>query len=144
MKQNRIIHRIHKNKEFGIIPNSLARDTSLSLAARGLLVAILSHSDDWGINRRLIESMTVLDKKHKIDSGLRELEAAGYARYVQERDVLGRMKTVIHFYDQAVPEEERTAITSRKNHRPPVLPGSVKTDNGKSGGSNKTKAIENQ
>lgn len=76
---NRIHRTKHKkvNGHFTIIPNYSARNESLSMAARGLLLFLLSQDPDQFINKQFIYS-AFPDGRYKIDNAYKELLVQGY------------------------------------------------------------------
>ena len=75
---------------FTIISNLAARDRRLSYRARGLLTAIGSHREGWGITAEKLAKDSP-DGIAAVRSGLKELEACGYLRRYRVRDELGRL-----------------------------------------------------
>lgn len=84
------VFRVEKNKNYTVMSNVHLRDERLSLKAKGLLAMILSLPDDWKYS---IEGLASISKESRssINSGLRELEAAGYLTRRQLRDEKGHM-----------------------------------------------------
>lgn len=84
------VFRVEKNKNYTVMSNVHLRDSRLSLKAKGLLAMILSLPDDWKYS---IEGLAAISKESRssINSGLRELEAAGYLTRRQLRDEKGHM-----------------------------------------------------
>lgn len=81
---------IRSGRNFTIIANSVARNESLSWGARGLLLYMLSHVNEWrepirdGLENRSPDGRT------KVENYARELEAAGYRRYVRYKNEKGQ------------------------------------------------------
>lgn len=71
------VFRIHKEKNYTVISNSVYKDKTISLKAKGLLSLMLSLPDDWDYS---IEGLTKLssDGETSIRSGLKELEEHKY------------------------------------------------------------------
>ena len=69
--------RVEKTKNYTVMSNVHLRDKALSLKAKGLLSLILSLPDGWEYS---IEGLAAISKEGRdgINSGLQELEAAGY------------------------------------------------------------------
>ncbi|MFF8768514.1 helix-turn-helix domain-containing protein [Nocardiopsis dassonvillei] len=76
---------------FTIISNLAARDVRLSYKARGLLTAIGSHREGWGITAEELARKSP-DGISAVRSGLKELEKCGYLRRYRLRDENGRLQ----------------------------------------------------
>ncbi|MFE9642379.1 helix-turn-helix domain-containing protein [Nocardiopsis alba] len=76
---------------FTIISNLAARDARLSYKARGLLTAIASHREGWGITAERLAAVSP-DGLAAVRSGLKELERFGYLRRYRLRDENGRLQ----------------------------------------------------
>ena len=74
---------------FFLIQNEPARDERLSLAARGLLVYMLSMSDDWVFSISGLMQAQKLSRQTVVNL-VKELENAGYLIIKKEQDKLGR------------------------------------------------------
>ena len=70
---------------FTQIPNETARDTSLSLQARAILLYIRSLPHDWKIRPDHIAKENNINRK-TLEKYLKELREAGYIEYVRYRD----------------------------------------------------------
>lgn len=64
-------------QNFTQIPNTMLRDPELSCKAKGLLAMLLSNREGWTSYAEVLKSMTA-DGETAIQSGLKELEVAGY------------------------------------------------------------------
>ena len=84
------VFRVEKNKNYTVMSNVHLRDERLSLKAKGLLAMILSLPDDWKYS---IEGLASISKESRssINSGLKELEEAGYLIRRQLRDEKGHL-----------------------------------------------------
>lgn len=79
--------RIHKRSSYAdatIVPNPTAQNSSLSWAARGLLLYCLSLPAGWRIREEDLIGRSPTGRDH-LRSIVRELEAAGYVRRTQTR-----------------------------------------------------------
>lgn len=90
--------RVEKSRNYTVMSNVHLRDKALSLKAKGLLSLILSLPDDWQYS---IKGLAAICKESKdgINTGLQELEAAGYLvrhRLRRERGQLGQVEYVIY------------------------------------------------
>jgi hypothetical protein len=83
-KSEKIIRLKHES-DFTIIGNSALRDKSLSWAARGLLVYMLSLPSDWNVHENELLAHTT-DKKLATHSAMEELIHAGYVFKCQGKD----------------------------------------------------------
>ena len=85
-----IIHATHRDRAF-IIDRRTIEDECLSWAARGLLVYLLSRTDDWTL--RVEELCKCGDLgRDGLYSLLNELREAGYVTFEHERDEYGRIR----------------------------------------------------
>ena len=66
---------------FAQIANTVLRDDSISHKARGILCALLSNRDGWKSYKKMLQSGC--NKGASVNSGLQELERAGYLWRVQ-------------------------------------------------------------
>lgn len=96
---------------FTVAPNHWARTDRLSYKAKGLLLAIASHSAGYRLTiKQLIAESN--DGKDAIRAGLAELEAAGYLRRVRIRDTSsGRLG----HYEWTLVEDPNDEAGHRKN-----------------------------
>ena len=72
-----MIHRDDHTDSYMVISNGIARDERLTLEARGLLVFMLSMSDEWNFSINGLVSQTGSNRK-MILRLVKELKAAGY------------------------------------------------------------------
>jgi len=86
---------------FTVIANSIIDDQRLSWKARGLLIHILSKPDHWRTNMKHLAAQSA-DGYYAVQSGMAELEDAGYIRRVKAQDSAGRWSTSTIVYDQPV------------------------------------------
>lgn len=63
---------------YTVIQNATARDNRLTYRARGLLLAMLSHPDDWSFNRDRLAALSPGEGQHAVRDALTELEQFGY------------------------------------------------------------------
>ncbi|WP_407541005.1 hypothetical protein Q0M94_06345 [Deinococcus radiomollis] len=71
--------RNRRSDPFTAIPNSTARNSRLSLQAKGLLTVMLSRHDDWTYHLREIQKHST-NGRDATRAAFRELEAAGYVQ----------------------------------------------------------------
>lgn len=86
------IYRAEHQNNYLLVTNDLARDGRLSLAARGLLVFLLSNTDGWTCSTRGLKASTGLSE-HTITKLLKELQAAGYLKITKTRTTSGQFET---------------------------------------------------
>ena len=117
-----MIHRADHTDNYMVISNGIARDDRLSLEARGLLIFMLSMSDDWNFSVKGLMSQTGL-KRSVILRIVKELRDAGYIAYNQEHEKGGKFTAKTwEIYENC------TAVRSDRSR---FSPQSVKTNYGK-------------
>ena len=84
------IMRVQHNKNYTVINNTICKDKRLSWKAKGIWLYAFSRPDDWQFHVDDLINQTT-DKRSAVNSGLRELEKAGYLRREQKRKVDGTM-----------------------------------------------------
>lgn len=87
-----MIFRVFKNKEnpYVMVNKSFVNDESISWKAKGVLLYLLSKSDDWRIYETdIIKHAT--DGRDSVRSAIRELIKAGYIKREKVRDDKGRI-----------------------------------------------------
>lgn len=79
-----------KHKPYSQIGNAMIRDKRLSFEARGVLIFILSHPEDWTFSMEWLIRNAELgrDRAYRI---LKELKACGYCQQSQDRNAKGRV-----------------------------------------------------
>ena len=92
-----IIRRV-KTRDFTIVENKMLRDRKLSYKAKGLLGYLLSHKDGWSITLRNITFLS-LEGVDAIESGVKELVAAGYVKMVRSRNDKGEFDVTYYVSD---------------------------------------------
>lgn len=117
------IFRSSCRSHFTQLPNSMLRDNSISLRARGLLALCLSHSEDWVITKSWIIEQ-VPEGKHAVSAIFRELEASGYAVMTEQRDEVTKqfVSRTWTFYDAPVPAEARSHFSAKDADKRSDLP----------------------
>ncbi len=132
-----MIFRTPKSR-FTAISRELAQDTSLSFAARGMMLYLLSKSDNW--SAQLKDLMRAGDCGMKaIRALLQELESAGYMRRICQHNGK-QLEWITEVYEEPVNTEERTISkgrTKKKQSSPlvnsaPVNSAPVNSANGHS------------
>ena len=106
--------RVEKNKNYTVMSNVHLRDKELSLKAKGLLSLLLSLPDNW---KHSVNGLAAISKEGKagINSGLQELEKAGYLVRRQQRGEHGKMAQV----EYVVYEEPRPPHTDFRDTAKP-------------------------
>jgi hypothetical protein len=109
------VHRNRHDRAFVVVPNQAARHKKLSLAARGLLVTLLSLPDEA---KATIETITddVEEGRQAVAKAFRQLEAAGYLRRERyQNPETGRWCTEMHVSDLPT---DRIPTIGEPNPRP--------------------------
>lgn len=119
MTDNTII-RAPRRRRFVVVDQTVVDDERLTLAARGLLVLLLSRPDDWRIRISDLRKRCHVgrDAVYKL---LRELRKLGYVRYVPNRTACGRLAGGT-YYVHEIPSETLDAAPL------PDLPETVAPD----------------
>jgi hypothetical protein len=86
---------------FTVIQNSIIDDHRLTWKARGLLIFLLSKPDNWRTNMKHLAAQSS-DGYYAVQSGMAELEDAGYILRVKAQDKAGRWSTSTVVHDQPV------------------------------------------
>ena len=91
---------------FTRVPNKLINDKSLSAKAKGIFTYLMSKPDDW--NFYLTEICAhFTDGKTAIQSGIKELEDAGYLKRKRKMNKLGRFEGWVWIIDATDNDENR-------------------------------------
>lgn len=86
---------------FARVRKEALEDASLTWKAKGLLAYLLGKPDNWQVRQRDLMNRSA-DKKTAVQSGMRELETAGYAKREEVRQG-GRFKALIwHISDRTI------------------------------------------
>jgi len=85
-------------QSFTVIQNRIIEDRTLSYKARGLLVFILSKPDHWRTNITHLAGQSP-EGYYSVQTGMRELEAAGYITRTKKQNGAGQWSTVTTVYD---------------------------------------------
>lgn len=100
-----------KRKNFTIISNLLAKDTELSLKAKGMSLIIAHFPENWYFYEEKLQDYCK-DKRTAIANALKELESAGYLFRKQLR-VKGRFANKLWvFNDEKLSKEELSEINT--------------------------------
>lgn len=106
-----MIMRSNHAADFFSIQNATARDERLSLTARGLLVFLLSMSDDWQFSVNGLAKQLGIGR-NKIISLVKELQAAGYISIEKETSQGGKFSgaawTIRETPENRSPENQTT------------------------------------
>lgn len=105
------IFRTPHTSNYTITPNALINDESLSAISRAIQLYLVSKPPSWRFNANDIKRAMGIGL-NKVYRHMRELIAAGYARYVR-----GQSKVTWYFYDtpMGVKQAESTAVIDRVN-----------------------------
>lgn len=94
-----MIHRKEKFEHFTQVDNGIMRTSNISLTAKGLLVFLLTHPDNWKFTVPYIERATGT-KRTKLMTALNELEQNGFLERKSTRE---KGKFVVEFDVYEVP-----------------------------------------
>ena len=86
---------------FTVIQNRIIEDRTISYKARGLLVFILSKPDHWRTNMKHLAAQSS-EGYYSVQSGMAELERAGYIQRIKLQDTAGRWSTHTIVHDHPV------------------------------------------
>jgi hypothetical protein len=87
-------------KDFSIIPNSISRDTNIGIAAKGLLLYLLSNSEKWKVYKTKIH-IILGEKKGTIDRAFKELQDNRYIHSIKCKNDTNQFIGWQHFiYDK--------------------------------------------
>ncbi len=106
------IFRVVKDSDhpFAMINKRILENPNLSFKAKGILAYLLSKPNDWHTNvNDLVQRST--EGEHAIRSGIRELQAAGYLRYRQERNHCAIERWVMEVYEEPLAAAETGTVT---------------------------------
>lgn len=105
-------HLIKKKKNFTIISNLIAKDTSISLKAKGMSLIIAHFPNNWSFYENTMQDFTK-DGKTAISNALKELEAANYLYRIQSRNKFGKFdKKEWLFNDEKIKDVEKEEFLS--------------------------------
>ena len=129
-KKLNTIFRVVKNTNYTVISNYGLRDMRLSAKALGILVKILSYSENYAFTLHSLAA-SFRDGVDSIRSGIRELSDAGYLLRYQERDPNGQLSRTIYLISECpiddVEKVKEQGITFRQEPSF-VLPEGAKID----------------
>jgi hypothetical protein len=97
-----VIHRSRHTQLYVVVPNAIARDTTLSLTARGLLVFLLSVPPEWHVTADMLAQDNP-DSRGAIRKAMTELREARYVLLMRQRAERGRWKQWLEVFD--VPQD---------------------------------------
>jgi len=105
--------RLEKRKSYTIIDNTVLKDKTISLKAKGLLCFVLSLAPTWNFSREgLIASCK--EGRDAVDSAMNELEEKGYLKRDRSRKV-GKYNVVYKFYE--IPFEKYLAVSEKRKRK---------------------------
>lgn len=91
--------RVAKRNRFTTIDRRTIRDARLSFRARGVLVWLLDHPDDWSARSDVIAAAGV-EGRDAIRAAMRELEALGYLVRIKSRNNLGQWEQEVLVFER--------------------------------------------
>ena len=124
------INKGRHESDFTTVYNQTARDTNLSLQARGLLLYMLSLPGNWKVYRKQLAADNNINEK-TVQKYMNELKENGYAEYIQTRKN-GRL-TGGEYYIYPIPQKHlkatggATSTTDPKNGPVEKAPGEKHT-----------------
>lgn len=107
-----MIHRAKHDKGFLRVDYSTVRDETLSFEARGLLIFLLSMTDDWEFSIKGISRQTNTSER-SVMRIIKELKEAGYITQEKRKDARGHFNSYTwHIYETAELRENRTSVNA--------------------------------
>ena len=101
------IIRIEEREQWTIITKDIGEDSTLSLAAKGMMLHLLGKPDNWVVRvDDLVNRST--DSKYVVRKTLNELIKRGYLSRIQERDEAGRVTPVSYIVREKPRSEQIT------------------------------------
>jgi len=121
------IIKIHKKTRFVVVDNKLARNSHLTLKAKGLMLYLLSLPSDKNITVKELEKHTI-EGFDAIRNAVKELIAEGYITKLKYRDEKGLFQTEYTVYEY--PQETiQTGLSDTDKPTRIIRHGSSDTDN---------------
>lgn len=104
-----------------VLDNRTAQDRTLTYAATGLLVHLLSMPDDWEVSVKALAGASI-EGRDKIRNLLNELQAAGYAVRVEGRNDKGHREVDYDIYDRPVTAQDNLNLSTEASQPGPEKP----------------------
>jgi len=146
-----MIHRIRKTSQFCQIPNLLARDKRLSYKARGILLYVLSQTDNWHTSKQWLEEGGT-EGREAIASAIKELVRFGYLKIEEPPPHAGQFLPHIWYWtdsalevceDPSTDDRQRETVNGKSRTQNTIEKTVGENQEGGSGnGSNETAAQE--
>lgn len=109
------IFRKEIKNDFTVVHNAFIRDGRLGIAARGLLLTMLSMADDWNFSVKGLASI-LLDGECKVTTAIHELEDTNYL--IRRRIIDDRSGRVVDWEyiisDEPLPDEYKSKSSTKK------------------------------
>jgi hypothetical protein len=120
------IRRGKPTKNFTTLPNTLLQDRALALIDIGLMVNVLSRTEDWCARISELSNGEVREGRERLRGSLRRLRQRGYLSLIRERNFDGTLRSVyVAFSDPRendLPDIAYRSTASRTPvSRPPVI-----------------------
>ncbi|MGI9298600.1 MAG: hypothetical protein ACR2QC_11995 [Gammaproteobacteria bacterium] len=122
-----MIRRVKKER-WEAIPVAAMEDDLLSWKARGLLAFILVKPDGWEIRKRQLINSSHHDGETSVQSALKELVRAGYAKLIRYRDaksgqIPGSRYEISDYpsYNEDITREAENLVSGKSGRRKPAL-----------------------
>ncbi len=106
------IFRTEHKRNYTVVNNFICKDKRISWKAKGIWLYAFSRPDDWEFNLHDLINQSA-DGRESVQSGLKELENAGYLHRCQKRDKGQFSKAEWVFYE--TPQEIKISITETGN-----------------------------
>lgn len=110
------IFRKEIKNDFTVVHNAFIRDGRLGIAARGLLLTMLSMADDWNFSVKGLASI-LPDGECKVTTAIHELEDTNYL--IRRRIIDDRSGRVVDWEyiisDEPLPDEYKSKSSTKKN-----------------------------
>lgn len=87
------------SSHFTLVANEAARDSRLTLRARGVLLLVLSFKEGWQTSAEAIAARSI-EGRDAVRTALAELEQLGYLTRTRRQDRHGQWMTDWHMTDQ--------------------------------------------
>lgn len=108
------VFRVHKTKDFTILPTSFLKEKDMTLKSKGLLSIMLSLPDNWDYS---VLGLTQLSKdgKDSVMSSLEELQRFGYVKIESIRNAKGQYESHYDVYEKPMREIRIGSSESEKH-----------------------------
>jgi hypothetical protein len=105
------IIRVERSQPFTAVPNETVRDERLSFRARGVLIWLLSHVEDWTVRSDEI-ARAGSEGRDAVRVAMNELVEHGYVERIKEQNDKGHWSTVTIVRDRPKPDYQSSVSRS--------------------------------